>query len=522
VFAQYNKTVMYSNQKIITLFIGEGKNDWTITPSPKPDIFRMYSANEKSKKFRFVSDVDSIEFIAEINKPVHFSIIYNGDTAYTAVEFIDYIPSTLTDADKLHALSLFWSEAKYNFAFIDKLTFNLDSLYKAYIPKVLATANDYEFYDAMQLFAGCFKDAHTNVYYNEFGSYTDYISVTARYFGDELYLVNAREDIEKQFPVGSKILEINNMPVAEYMEKYVEPYIESDFEPTLKVLSASKLFASNLYSHVITVKYQTPENKIKVYTLPRDGNAKSGKSVGYQHKYSEKSIEIQWEKENIAVLKFNTFYDYNGQLIPYFEQLKDTLYTASGIIVDLRQNRGGGTNIAWHLLQYIIKEPYFLNFAWQTRVNDGVKKANGNWITEYEDFYKNAAYSTVPADTIFIPDSIKRFDAPIIVLFSTMTVSAAEDFLIILNEHPNRPLFIGQPSFGSTGSPLVLPEFLDNGIARICTRRVLFPYSLKPFTEGIQPDIHVTYTFDEFMSGRDKYLEVAVEELEKQIKKDVQ
>jgi len=151
-------------------------------------------------------------------------------------------------------------------------------------------------------------------------------------------------------------------------------------------------------------------------------------------------------------------------------------------------------------------------------LNDGVKKANGNWKEEYEDFYKNCAYRTVMPDTIFIPDTVKRFNVPIAILISTMTVSAAEDFLIDLYEIPNRPIIIGQPSFGSTGSPLVVWDFPKNGSARVCTRKVLFPYSLKPFSEGITPDILVNYTFEEFMSGIDKDIEVAVKELNRQIK----
>jgi hypothetical protein len=29
----------------------------------------------------------------------------------------------------------------------------------------------------------------------------------------------------------------------------------------------------------------------------------------------------------------------------------------------------------------------------------------------------------------------------------------------------------------------------SNGFAKVCTRRVLFPYSLKPLDKGIEPDI---------------------------------
>jgi C-terminal processing protease CtpA/Prc len=514
----YSNIVMHSNRKNIMLFDGETKQDWTITPSLNPDIFKCYNTTEKTRVFKFVSDIDSLEFIAEVNKPIYFSIIYKGDTAHTAIEFTDRIATTLSDNDKLYALSLFWSEAKYNFAFIDKLNFDLDSLYRTYIPKILATTNDYEFYEVMGLFAGSFHDGHTQVYYSEGSAYTDYVPMLARYFDDELRIIHVKENMAATFPVGSTIIEINGLKTEEYMKKYIEPYIDSDFKPTVQRLSASLLLSAKLVSDTLTIKYRMPDGKIRTNPLVRDGHSREGEpSTGHQSSYSSQPVEVSWKDDDIAVLAFNTFNDRNGELITLFDKLKDTLYSAKGIVIDLRNNRGGGTSVAWHLLQYLIKDDYFLNFAWQTRTNDGVKKAQGNFRKEYEDYYKNAAYRTVPADTIYIPDSIKRFDVPIVVLFSTMTVSAAEDFLIILYERPDRPLFIGQPSFGSTGSPLVVWGFPDNGFARVCARRVLFPYSMKPFTEGIQPDIPVNYTFDEFVSGKDKDMEVAVEELKKQI-----
>ena len=519
VFSQYETVIMYSGKKNITFYDGENKGSWTITPHLKPDTYRSFSATETFRKFRFISDIDSIEFNVEVNKTEYFSIIYEGDTAYTAIEFTNFIPNTLSDYEKLYALSLFWSEAKYNFAFVEKIKFDLDSLYNSYISKILATTNDYEFYDQMKLFASSFKDGHTNVVYNNSGTYTDYIAVSAKYFDDGLYIIRAREDIVRNIPIGSKILEVNGIPLDEYMKKNIYPYIDSDFEPTVKYLSASKLFSSDLSSNILTIKYMTPDDKIMAHTLPRDGKVKSGDRIGYLPTVPNKAIEINWIENDIAVLGFHTFNDLNGRLVPAFERLKDTLYAARGIIIDLRQNRGGSTDVAWHLLRYIVKDPYFLNFAWQTRINDGVKKANGNWKEENRDFYKNCAYRTVMPDTIFIPDTIRRFDVPIAILISTMTVSAAEDFLINLYEIPNRPIIIGQPSFGSTGSPLMVWGFPKNGYARVCARKVLFPYSLKPFNEGITPDILVNYSFNEFMSGNDKDIEVAVKELEKQIKK---
>jgi len=217
-------------------------------------------------------------------------------------------------------------------------------------------------------------------------------------------------------------------------------------------------------------------------------------------------------------LAFNTFYP-KDRLMKMFESIKDTLYSAKGIIIDLRANGGGDTSTGWNLLNYMIKDPYFLTYAWQTRINSGVKKASGSYIKENEEYYKSKAYQTFAADTVWIPSSVKRFNVPMAVLISGRTCSAAEDFLIVLKERKDRPVFIGQPSMGSTGSPLVLDKFPENGFAKVCTRRVLFPYSHKPFNEGIVPDIVVDYTLDEYLNQtNDKEVDTAVELITKQIK----
>ena len=143
-------------------------------------------------------------------------------------------------------------------------------------------------------------------------------------------------------------------------------------------------------------------------------------------------------------------------------------------------------------------------------MNDGVKRATGNFIKENENFYKTRAYRMVPADTIRIPHTIRPFTVPVVILISNQTASAAEDLLIMLHERKERPLLIGDYTFGSTGSPLVIQGLPDEWSARICTRRVLYPYSLKPFTEGIKPDILINYSYDEFISGQDKEIEAAL------------
>ncbi|MDR2835659.1 MAG: hypothetical protein LBV69_05600 [Bacteroidales bacterium] len=517
-FAQYDKIFLYSNKKTIEFNINGGKNDWIISQQAEPDIYSMYNKTGTNYHIKFISDVDSLEFDLKTNTAKYFSIIYNNDTVKTGVELSDQIKNSLNDNEKIFALSLLWEEIKYNFAFIDKITFDIDSLYKEYISQVISTKNDYELYKILRRFTSCFKDAHTQVVFSKTGTYTNYSPLSLKYFGKDLCIISVREDLEKTFPLGSKILEINNLQTDTYIKKFVEPYLYSDVEITKKNMVAYYLCSSRLDADTLIYKYQTPNGEIRKNIVPNDGNTKMGNYLGYKYKYPRKNVEITWLKDSIAVLIFNTFSELNGKNINDFESIKDSLYLAKGIIVDIRQNGGGSTSVAWHLLQYIVKDSYFLNFAWQTRINNGVKRATGNFKEENKDYYNLNAYETFLPDTIYISDTIKRFNVPLVILISNNTASAAEDFLIDLYEIPNRPLLIGQPTLGSTGSPLMVWGFPLEGYARVCARRVLYPYSLKPFTEGVMPDIFIDYSFNEYMSQEDKEIERAIIEIKKLLK----
>lgn len=512
------RNVMVSKGRGINVF--DGKNNissWYFDTNDPLNVFDIYDPVSKTKKIKFVSSTDSLEFDCKVNKKIYFSIVYKGDTIQSCLNSTNEIENSLSKTDKLFALSSFWSEAKYNFVFYDQLNFNWDSLYKAYIPLVENTKNDFEFYNVINRFARMLKDGHTGVNYSKWGTYSTSIPVNLRYFNDTMYVCSGPENFIKNIPLGSKILEINGIKAEDYMERNIYPFVESNIKTTIQMLAPSMLLSSIYDPNDLTLKFKTIEGKISQTTLKKVINDFSN-YLGGKRRKSNDPIEIKWNN-NIAVLEINTFDDFSGKLVNYFEKIKDTLYFADGIIIDLRNNGGGSTLIANYFLKHIIKDRSFLTFGYQTRINNGVKKATGNYLEENEDYYKMSAYHTEFPQTVIIEDSIKQFNCPIVVLTSPMTCSAAEDFLIILYERKDRPLFIGKTSFGSSGSPLVISEWPDkNGYARICTKRQTFPYSLKPFKDGITPDIIVNETYDDYIADRDKTMEIAIEEIKKSIK----
>ena len=99
-------------------------------------------------------------------------------------------PKQYTAAEKAETLSLLWSEVKYNFVFIDRIDFDIDSLYHAYMSKVLASKDDVEFMDLLSMFMASFGDGHTELggYNYNFSDVYDSAPIIALNIGKRFYV----------------------------------------------------------------------------------------------------------------------------------------------------------------------------------------------------------------------------------------------------------------------------------------------------------------------------------------------
>jgi C-terminal processing protease CtpA/Prc len=253
--------------------------------------------------------------------------------------------------------------------------------------------------------------------------------------------------------------------------------------------------------------------KIEIRRNGEESRTEKDQYWGPDRKNSGEIVEMKWLDDSLALVSFNGFWP-EEKANKEFDHVVTDLRKAKGVIIDLRRNGGGSTEVAWNLQKYLTGKNYFLNYAWETRSNDGVGKANGNWKEEYKDFYLNKAYRFEKPDTIRVPDSLKRIDCPVVILIGRYTFSAAEDFLVNLYEQPGRPKLIGESTGGSTGSPLVVNGLPGDGYARICTRRICYPLSFKRFVnEGVQPDIEIKQSINDYLMGTDVVLDKAINEI---------
>jgi len=427
------------------------------------------------------------------------------------------IGNTISSKEKIFHLSTLWSELKYNYVNMDHVSFDIDSLYSAYIPRIIETNNDYEFYRLMRKFTATFKDGHTEIWDNGmFSTMRDYFTLNLIDVGEKVYVSTVRKSPENDSTwVGAEVVKITNIRTKQFLEDSIFPYISASTTQHMWMQGVHQVHQDFVWKKFQATLVLMNGDTVDI-NLSRNGEA--------TRTLNDQTWGIPYER-NVQLVKFEVIDDSIGYLnirafspeevaIKLIDQHIDAINKTKGLIIDLRKNGGGSTTVAWYLQSLLTRNDHFLNFGWETRINNGVKKANANWKVEYKEFGNNTALLFNRPDTIFIPDTIKRISVPVVVLIGRYTFSAAEDFLVNIYETPQRPKLIGEETGGSTGSPLVVKGLANDGIIRICTRRICFPYSGKRFVNGgIKPDIEIAQTIHDLLDSRDVVLERGINEI---------
>ncbi len=430
-------------------------------------------------------------------------------------------PKHFTQTEKIKTLSRIWSELKYNFVYTDRLLFNPDSLYAAYIPQVLAVQDNVAFFDLLKRYMACFGDGHTQVlrYSYQWNDVYDYAPLMVEELDGRYYLskIWASSGLDST-ALGAQIVRIEGIPVREYVKTHYFPYLAAGSETAKYRLAVneiatgfpgSRFRAELLYRDGCrhTVRIDNDYNR-------RNRNGRLGKSWTWKgiRLPSRRAAMLDWPEKKIARLDIRSF---DERIIPAIDSLLEIVGSqAEGLILDLRYCPGGSSVVGDSLAVRLINADYLLSGGSRTRINNAYCRSQGNWRTEFEHFYADRAYEVVPSDTLRINRS-RVLKCPVVILTGPMTASAAETFLIRIYEIPGRPLIMGQISAGTTGAPLVI-DLPHDACVRICTRCQLFPISGQPFVnEGIRPDIRIIPEADDFMTGYDRILQSALNRLKK-------
>ncbi len=444
--------------------------------------------------------------------------------------------ATLTPADKAYGLSTFWQEANYNFVYWDRVNkARWDSTYRALIPVVQQTTTDYAYYRELQRFCALLHDGHTNVYpppgietmTSMFGPYRLFVENVA----GKAVITRVNLSKKAEVPVGSEIIAVNGQSTAAYLAANVLPYIAASTDYVRQDLGCRDLL-KGLPGDSYSVKLKRPQGDLITLTLTHQKTTEPDVYPAFEP--VRPLLEVRWyDKQQLAYVALNSFS--NPKIDSLFERALPALTRAKGLILDLRANGGGNTDIGLKILQYLTNDRLLYGARSKSRLHIPTYKAwglalapadtvagNASWgISKKEALeYYQAAHGTLYHYFPYAPDTLRlpatRVVVPTVLLLGHNTASAAEDFLIYADrqKHMRR---IGERSFGSTGQPLSF-KLPGGGWARVCTKNDAYPDGRQFVGYGVVPDEEVLRTLPDYLSGRDPALARALTYLRRQTK----
>lgn len=430
------------------------------------------------------------------------------------------VPNTLTPEQKIAGLSSLWAEAKYNAAFFDNIGVEKwDSAYRASIRRVLETPNDYEYARELRRFCALLRDGHSRVNYFQGPIITTFFDKFQWYLScieGKAIVTGISSKQKEEIPLGTEIVEVNGMPTAEYLEKEVIPYTcaSTDY---VRLDHAVGLMFQSLKGDSYQVKLVTPAGKTLDMRITHEVRPEIKADPMYTGQPEWKLMDVKWYPGDIAYVVLNSFD--TPKIVDEFAAAFPELKRAKKLIIDLRNNGGGNTVHGANILTYLTPDSVLVGSRWCTRVHNPAYMSWSPGITP-EDTAGNAFatkaylvgnrrfYEYGGPYTIRVPADRERLVVPTVLLIGHNTASAAEDFLILADKQKHL-VKMGQPSNGSTGNPILFR--LDGGIVfQICSKKDTYPDGREFVGYGVQPDIEVIPTVQDFIRGYDRGLQEAL------------
>jgi len=270
------------------------------------------------------------------------------------------------------------------------------------------------------------------------------------------------------------------------------PGEKAGLRPGDTVLAVDKKPTSDLSVDQVVSMIRGPKGSKVILTISREGDK------------GTKDIEITRAVIKVPTIELKTIETENGKKVAHLSifQFSDTVYqdfakTAfeiadsnfNGIILDLRSNPGGLVNHANSILGWFIKKGSVILIE---------QEKDGNKIE-----FKSNGPSTFAS-------------TPLVVLINEGSASASEIVAGALKDNRNS-ILIGEKSFGK-GTVQKIVDMDDGSAIKITVAKWFTPNGTAIHEKGIDPNIEVKMTSDDYINNNDPQLDKAIEEIEKIIK----
>lgn len=397
----------------------------------------------------------------------------------------------LSMEEKLEGLSKVWYEAKFNFANFDLVpSLNWDSIYRSFIPKVLATGEIREYYRVLRQFNQHLRDGHSRVMEPP-AYFFDYNAVVPFRFAWIDNQVVLTEVLENTAPYNTAkpgwVLEkIDGIPVTEYIQKNISPVLHfSTVQDSIARIYTYELTKGKIGSSA-QLEFKTENNNSVTESYPRK-----------RWTMNNNPVSFNILEGNIGYLQIDNFA--SERTVQMFDSLFPHISKTKALIIDLRMNGGGNSNNGHEIIGCLMDKPFLTNIS----ILRNYRPSNRAW--------NDSPIQLTMERSDWKPYKNKTYTRPVAVLIGPSTYSAAEDFTGAFKGTGRGKLY-GEATGGSTGQPLGY-NLPGGGIGFVCTKRDVMPNGEEFVGKGIQPDITVRRSISGIRQGRDEVLQAAIKDL---------
>ena len=447
-------------------------------------------------------DLDSDPFVFDRSRRQEVDLIEPEGTA-----LVDYSDLSYTEAfDELV------NQLRDEYAFTEYKNLDWDSLHEEFRPRFVradASRNELAYRRALRDFSWAIPDGHVSgpqviedLQQNAIGS----IGITLTELDDgrivvSLLIPGSPAD-EAAIIRGAEIHTIDNIPIGEAVDNAVA-YTAPFSTPHVERIEKLRFTTRFPIDQVVELTFQNPGGEPESVTLTTVVELETLFSNPFEEQISgfEQPLEYKLlDDSGYGYVKLYSFFDNDLLTVQLWERLMSELNEddTPGLIIDLRQNRGGRGFLADQMAAYFFQESITLG-------------NRGHWDEDLGTFYFNPELE----HRFYLPSDDLRYDGELVVIVGPNCASACEFFAYDLTLEDRATIVGLYPTAGLGGSvsDVKMPE---NEFFRFTQgRSVGNDGTIHIEGIGVVPDILLPVNEANLFSENDAILAAAIDELDR-------
>jgi C-terminal processing protease CtpA/Prc len=421
---------------------------------------------------------------------------------------------------------------------------SFDSLFQAAYMRINKPMALSEFYGIVTPLIGSVGDIHSSIEMPD--EYHSFLATKSILFPFDVRIIDkdvfiaSNNSTDSSIQVGSRIIKINNKPIAAVLEKMKRYFSSEGINESFKLRTVEQRFAflyHTVYGYCKQFKLEYVErgkkSKLKTITaLPfstikvnRDKNKQMFphlKALFPQPPYLTLTLD-KGKQTGILTIKWfqnDVLQESGEQFKPFVDSAFTQIKRANirNLIIDIRNNGGGESGNASYLYSYVTDKPFRFIYCIETSLKTykddsklGVRYVFNKTSGKYRTSDSTAKFPQLFGLSKQQPQ-INNFIGSLYVLIDGMTTSAATQFAALVKLN-NRGKLVGEEAPGalSGGSGRGYSAFFlpNSGLLTIFSHYRLYMTdpNIKSMDKTVSPDYKTTVSISDLLNGNDKALQ---------------